>query len=256
MNTLVVLAAVVAAVAAAPQKEAVKAFSFNSGVFPSSQAYYPGQQAAYYPGYQGYSGVYPGYNAGYRAGGYYPGYPGYNAGYQGYYPGYQGYQGYTGYQGYYPGYQGINRGYYQAPAPVYPAVTPAPYVAPVPVAPKVNPVPAPVYKPVDNKLPAIVRQSQEVNFDGNFKYGFETENGIVAQAAGYVKNAGSESAAQVIEGSYAYVGDDGAPVEVKYYADETGYHAVGNVVPTTPPEIAKSLELIASQPQKPEDSKK
>jgi hypothetical protein len=91
-------------------------------------------------------------------------------------------------------------------------------------------------------------------FCSHFRY--ETENGIVAQAAGYVKNAGSENAAQVIEGSYAYIGDDGAPVEVKYYADETGYHAVGNVVPTTPPEIAKSLELIASQPQKPEDSKK
>lgn len=85
---------------------------------------------------------------------------------------------------------------------------------------------------------------------------FETENGIVSQASGYVKNAGSENAVQVIEGSYAYVGDDGAPVEVKYYADETGYHAVGNVVPTTPPEIVKSLELIASQPQKSADSEK
>lgn len=91
-------------------------------------------------------------------------------------------------------------------------------------------------------------------FCARFRY--ETENGIVAEAVGYVKNVGSENAAQVIEGSYAYVGDDGAPVEVKYYADETGYHAVGNVVPTTPPEIVKSLELIASQPQKPEDSKK
>lgn len=70
---------------------------------------------------------------------------------------------------------GANRGYYPgAPAVAYPtAVTPAPVIAPVPVAPKVTPV-APVYKPVDNKLPAIVRQSQEVNFDGNFKYGYVT----------------------------------------------------------------------------------
>lgn len=92
------------------------------------------------------------------------------------------------------------------------------------------------------------------NFFPIFRY--ETENGIVAQASGYVKNAGSENAAQVIEGSYAYVGDDGAPVEVKYYADETGYHAVGNVVPTIPSEIARSLEFNAANPQKPEDSKK
>lgn len=93
-----------------------------------------------------------------------------------------------------------------------------------------------------------------LEFDLIFRY--ETENGIVAQATGYLKNAGPEGAVQVIEGSYAYVGDDGAPVEVKYYADDTGYHAVGNVVPTTPPEIARSLEYNASQPQKPEDSKK
>lgn len=246
MQFLVVLVAVIAAVAAAPPQEAVKAFSYSG--FPANQAYYPGQQA-YYPGYQGYQG----YNFGFRNG-YYPGqqsyYPGYQ-GYQGYYPGYQ-----SGYQGYYPGYQGYNRGYYPGAPAVYPtvsAVTPAPIIAPVPVVPKVA---SPVYKPVDNKLPAIVRQSQEVNVDGNFKYGYETENGIVAQAAGYVKNAGSENAVQVIEGSYAYVGDDGAPVEVKYYADETGYHAVGNVVPTIPSEIAKSLEFNKSQPQKPEDSKK
>jgi len=263
MNTFVVLVAVIAVVSAATENVTPKSFAYNSGYYPANQAYYPGQQG-YYPGYQGYS----------EFRGYYPGQ-------QGYYPGYQGYQGYQGFQGYYPGYQGqyqgfqdYNRGYYQtapvapvapvkiaAPvAPVYPAVpnyTPAPYAQV-----KVNPVPTVVkspvysYKTTEGKLPAIVRQSQEVNFDGNFKYGYETENGIVAQASGYVKNAGSKDAAQVIEGSYAYVGDDGAPVEVKYYADETGYHAVGNVIPTTPPEIARSLELIASQPQAPEDSQK
>ncbi|XP_060853969.1 larval cuticle protein LCP-22-like [Rhopalosiphum padi] len=250
MKFLVVLVAVIAAVSAATPKEAVKAFPYSG--FPSNQAYYPGQQA-YYPGYQGYQG-YQGYNFGFRNG-YYPGqqsyYPGYQ-GYQGYYPGYQ-----SGYQGYYPGYQGYNnRGFYPGAPAVYPtvsAVTPAPIIAPVPVVPKVVPQ---VFKAVDNKLPAIVRQSQEVNVDGNFKYGFETENGIVAQAAGYVKNAGSENAAQVIEGSYAYIGDDGAPVEVKYYADETGFHAAGNVVPTIPSEIAKSLEFNAAHPQKSEDSKK
>lgn len=90
----------------------------------------------------------------------------------------------------------------------------------------------------------------------NTIFRYETENGIVAQAIGYVKNIGTDTPAQVIEGSYAYIGDDGTPVEVKYFADETGYHAAGNVVPTTPPEIARSLELIASQPQKPENSEK
>jgi len=95
-----VLVAVIAAVAAATPKEAVKVVPYSG--FPVNQAYFPGQQA-YYPGYQGYQG-YQGYNLGFRNG-YYPGqqsyYPGYQ-GYQGYYPGYQ-----AGYQGYYPGYQGF-----------------------------------------------------------------------------------------------------------------------------------------------------
>ncbi|XP_050423694.1 pupal cuticle protein 20-like [Adelges cooleyi] len=220
MNTLVVLVAIVAMVAAAPQKP----FEFNNGLYQGNQAYYPGQQG-YYPGYSGYRGYYPGYQG-------YAGYPGYQ-GYQGYagYPGYQGYQGYNGYnRGYYPG--------YQAPAPLL----------------KVNaiPTPAPIYKSVDNKLPAIISQSQEVNPDGSFKYGYKTENGIESQAVGYVKNPGTEGAAQVIEGSYAYQGDDGVPVEVRYYADESGYHAFGNVIPTTPPEIAKSLELNAQEAAKPQ----
>lgn len=81
------------------------------------------------------------------------------------------------------------------------------------------------------------------------KFRYQTENGIVAQAQGTVKNAGTEAEAQVIEGSYAYTADDGTPVEVKYYADETGYHAAGNVIPTVPAEIVKSLEYNAANPQ-------
>lgn len=93
------LVAIIAAVAAAPQKDVVsKAFSYNSAALPvANQAYYPG----YYQGYQGYQG----YNPGYR--GYYPGQQSYYPGYQGY----QGYQGFQGYQGYYPGYQSY-QGYY------------------------------------------------------------------------------------------------------------------------------------------------
>lgn len=66
---------------------------------------------------------------------------------QAYYPGKQEYNpGSPGFRGYYPG-----------------------DVAPVPVAPKIAVGPA--YKTVDNKTPAIVRQSQEVSYDGNFSYG-------------------------------------------------------------------------------------
>lgn len=43
----------------------------------------------------------------------------------------------------------------------------------------------------------ILRQEQEVNFDGSYKYLYETGNGINAQEQGFLKNAGSDQEAQV-----------------------------------------------------------
>lgn len=43
----------------------------------------------------------------------------------------------------------------------------------------------------------IIRQEQEVNFDGSYKYAYETGNGIVAEEEGYLKNPGTEQEAQV-----------------------------------------------------------
>lgn len=45
----------------------------------------------------------------------------------------------------------------------------------------------------------IIRQEQEVNFDGSYKWSFEAGNGISANEEGYLKNAGNPNAeAQVI----------------------------------------------------------
>lgn len=43
----------------------------------------------------------------------------------------------------------------------------------------------------------IIRQEQEVNFDGSYKYGYETENGINVEEEGYLKNAGTDNAGPV-----------------------------------------------------------
>lgn len=43
----------------------------------------------------------------------------------------------------------------------------------------------------------ILRQEQEVNFDGSYKYNYETENGINVEEEGYLKNAGTDNAGQV-----------------------------------------------------------
>lgn len=43
----------------------------------------------------------------------------------------------------------------------------------------------------------ILRQEQEINVDGSYKWAYETGNGIKAEEEGFLKNAGSEDAAQV-----------------------------------------------------------
>lgn len=46
--------------------------------------------------------------------------------------------------------------------------------------------------PTTEPIP-IIRQEQEVNFDGSYKYSYETGNGIQADEEGYLKNAGSDA---------------------------------------------------------------
>lgn len=51
-----------------------------------------------------------------------------------------------------------------------------------------------------------------------------------------------------VSGSYSYVGEDGQTYSVTYTADENGYHANADHLPTSPPipeAILKSLELTA-----------
>lgn len=79
---------------------------------------------------------------------------------------------------------------------------------------------------------------------------YETGNNIVAEEAGYLKPGGTNEDPKnvlVQEGSYSYTAPDGTPVFVQYTADESGFHAVGEHIPTTPPvppEIQKGLDQI------------
>ncbi|KAL0840391.1 hypothetical protein ABMA28_015648 [Loxostege sticticalis] len=102
----------------------------------------------------------------------------------------------------------------------------------------------------------IVKQQQEVNFDGSYQWSYETGNGIAAQEQGYLKNAGVKDAeAQVAQGSFAYTSPEGIPISITYVADENGFRAEGAHLPTPPPipeAIARALQYIASQPQQPQ----
>lgn len=46
-----------------------------------------------------------------------------------------------------------------------------------------------VQQPTTEPIP-ILRQEQEINFDGSYKWNYETGNGIAAEEQGFLKNAG------------------------------------------------------------------
>ncbi|XP_033208498.1 larval cuticle protein 65Ag1-like [Belonocnema kinseyi] len=98
-------------------------------------------------------------------------------------------------------------------------------------------------------LVKILRQAHDASPDGSYKYAYETENGIVAEQSGQPGPVGPEGPAVVARGSYKYVGDDGVTYEVKYVADETGFHPEGVHIPLVPEVIERSLKFNAAHPE-------
>lgn len=107
-------------------------------------------------------------------------------------------------------------------------------------------------------IPIISFVNEGVNFDGSYKWSYETGNEIKAQEEGFLKNAGNpETEGQAAQGSYSYTAPDGTRIEVTYTADENGFVPQGAHLPTPPPippAIQRALEFIASQPPQPEDN--
>ncbi|CAG9859104.1 unnamed protein product [Phyllotreta striolata] len=100
----------------------------------------------------------------------------------------------------------------------------------------------------------IIRFDKEQSEDGSYKAAYETGNNIIAEEEGYLKNLGPDPNAegetlksQVQTGSFTYTSPEGILISVKYVADESGFHATGDHLPTPPPvspEVQKGLELI------------
>lgn len=62
---------------------------------------------------------------------------------------------------------------------------------------------------------------------------------------GQVKNEGQkDKEAVVAEGYYAFHGDDGKEYTVQYVADENGFRAAGDHLPTPPPLPLENQKLI------------
>ncbi|XP_055307860.1 endocuticle structural glycoprotein SgAbd-8-like [Sitodiplosis mosellana] len=104
-------------------------------------------------------------------------------------------------------------------------------------------------QPTTEPIP-IIRQEQEVNFDGTYKWAYETGNGIKAEESGFLKNAGvPDQEAQVAQGSYSYTAPNGQLISVTYIADENGFQPQGDHLPTPPPippAIQRALEYLAT----------
>ncbi|XP_041984737.1 flexible cuticle protein 12-like isoform X2 [Aricia agestis] len=85
--------------------------------------------------------------------------------------------------------------------------------------------------------------------DQGYHYAYETSDGTKAEQDGQVlPGAKPEEGSLRVTGSFSYVGDDGQTYSITYTADENGYQATGNHLPTPPPipqDILRSLQLTA-----------
>lgn len=82
----------------------------------------------------------------------------------------------------------------------------------------------------------ITSYKNDVSHDGSYQFSFTTGDGQQQQQSGYLKNRGQpNSEAQVVQGSYSYTSPEGKPITVTYIADELGFRAEGNHLPTPPP---------------------
>ena len=87
----------------------------------------------------------------------------------------------------------------------------------------------------------ILKFDNQQNHDGSYNYAFETGNGISAHEEGYVKNAGvKDGEIQVQQGYFSYTSPEGHPISIQYVADENGFQAKGDHLPTPPPLPSKS----------------
>jgi len=95
----------------------------------------------------------------------------------------------------------------------------------------------------------ILAYNKEQGQDGSYKASYKTGNKIDAHETGYIKDISEAHPNGVLvqQGEYSYEAPDGSTVNVQYTADERGFRAVGDHIPTPPPvplEIQKGLDQI------------
>ncbi|XP_012343897.1 larval cuticle protein LCP-17-like isoform X1 [Apis florea] len=101
----------------------------------------------------------------------------------------------------------------------------------------------------------IVKQSQDISADGSYSFSYETDNGIYHSESGTPVVTNARSAPVVVtQGEYQYYAPNGAPIKVKYVADQNGFQPEGEHIPLISASIKRALEYIRTHPPQPEQS--
>ncbi|XP_022227747.2 endocuticle structural glycoprotein SgAbd-3 [Drosophila obscura] len=100
----------------------------------------------------------------------------------------------------------------------------------------------------------LISQESNVEYNGKYHYHYELADGSKATQDGLLKTVNAEHDGEAVHGKYSFVSDDGQTYVVSYTADENGYHAVGDHLPTPPPtplSVLKTLEYLKLHPYNP-----
>ncbi|KAH8297027.1 hypothetical protein KR044_003718 [Drosophila immigrans] len=109
-----------------------------------------------------------------------------------------------------------------------------------------------VAMPVENDDPIV--NDSNVEYNGKFHSHVELRDGSVSTQEGELKEIHEHQYGEAIKGHYSFVGEDGQTYAVTYTADENGFRAVGDHLPTPPPtpeSVLRTLEYLRTHPQKP-----
>merc|ERR1712136_279913 len=101
--------------------------------------------------------------------------------------------------------------------------------------------------PQETKVILIVKQTQNHDTDKQeYSFSYETENGIVVSESGVQKQFGDkpEDAGTVSQGKYSYP-EDSVTYTVTWVADENGFQAKGDHLPTPPPMPEYVVKMLA-----------
>ena len=98
--------------------------------------------------------------------------------------------------------------------------------------------------PQDSRPIAIVKQSQNHDTEKQeYSFSFEAENGISVSESGVQKQIGEESGT-VSQGRFSYP-EDSKTYTITWVADENGFQATGDHLPTPPPMPAHVVKILA-----------